>query len=58
MGDLKYVTLDHKISHKLHRYIVAITKNTLYGSKWSIFRLCQNTRILNEDIFYSNYINY
>ncbi len=36
---IEYVTLDHKTS----LIFVVIAKNTLYGSKWQIFILCQKS---------------
>ncbi len=42
-GQGLYLTWEHKHSLKLLGIFVAIAKNTLYGSKLSIFMLCQKS---------------
>ncbi len=38
-----YVTMEHKSSLKSLRMFVEIAKNTFYGSKLSIYLLCQKS---------------
>ncbi len=52
------VSLEHKSSHKQHRYIYS--NNQQYGSKLYIFLLCQKSLdikiMFHEDILYRKYI--